>query len=843
MKRILSSGIIISYAFFSVLILVISIVAYYGSRNTAKNLETYCENMNSTNYVLHVFKENMVLIQNNLRYHIIVKSSKEKDSIEKVIDFYRVKNEKILALLLRSEEFAQLKDILNELSKQREENIRIRNKLFDWSRRNQDSAYIFNSKYQVPSYFHYYLASDDLFDKFVSKESKKNSNKLVSDLNSKRKILIPLLVLLFLITTYIGKLVWQSQRNLIEQIDRIKVKERILNKAQEISKTGSWERDFTSQNSLIFSDEFYRIFEADNNDINTNYEFLLSRVHYDDRERLRKIHIDNIVKKIPYQCSYKLLFDEFRIKYIEEQADILCDETGNPIKSAGVVMDVTDKILSGIKIKQTEKVFHELFENIADGVYKSTLKGKFVDVNPAMVKMLGYASKEELLKIDIAKDLYFSDKDREKALHADELGKIVVLKLKKKDGTELYAEDRSYNITDESGNVLYNQGILRDVTEKLKAEKDLKEKEQFNRGLLNSLTQHIAVINSKGDIISVNDAWREFAKNNGDTTLSRTAEGTNYFEVCMNSITNGDMVAAEALAGIKLVINKKSNLFMMEYPCHSSEDERWFLLRASMFRSGENLVVISHDNITVRKKAELEKERITNDLLIRNKDLEHFAFIVSHNLRAPVATIIGISDLLLNPEITEDVKQMTTKGLMVSTQKLDDVVKDLNKILQVREQVNEKKSDVNLQEILGQVERNLILLIENAEAKINADFSAFSHIHSIKSYMYSIFYHLITNSIKYSKPNENPVIEISNEIDEESAIIHFKDNGIGFNLEQNSEKVFGLYNRFNTEIDGKGLGLYLVKMQVEALGGTIFLKSELNQGSEFLIKFDKEIIV
>lgn len=761
----------------------------------------------------------------------------KKDSLEKVIDNYRLTNEKIMNELLKDQNLSEFNDELKELHKRRIENIKLRNKLYYWSRTNKDSALIYNSKYQLPSYFYYDLASDDLFEGFISKESHEKSQEIINQLNSRRKTLIPLFFALFLFTVLIGYLVYLSQKNTIRQYEIIKTNAAILSKAQEISKTGSWERDILNK-KLTFSDEFYKIFETEKGSYKLDFSNFNIRIHPEDREKVLKIHNNDLVNNKPYICDYRLLFDDSRVKYIEEQTDIIYDETGKPAKSVGIIVDVTLKIESLNKIIQSEKVFQDLFENIQDGVYKSTLEGKFIDVNPAMVKMLGYINKQELIEIDIRKDLYYSEKDREKALKDEELGKISVLRLKKKDGSEIYVEDRSYNICDSKGNVLYNQGILRDVTEKLKAERELKEREQFNRGLLNSLTQHIAVINSKGDIVAVNEAWNEFAKENGDTTLMRTSAGTNYIDVCLNSIANGDKTAAEALAGIKSVIDKKSKFFSMEYPCHSPIEERWFFLRASMFKTGENLVVISHSDISTRKKAELERERITKDLITRNKDLEHFTFIVSHNLRAPVATIMGIADLITNPEITEDVRQMTQKGLTVSTLRLDEVVKDLNSILQIREQVHEKKSDVDLRQILAQVEQNLILLIENTQTIIKADFNTFDSLYSIKSYIFSIFYHLITNSIKYSQKNIAPIIEITTLKDEKYHSIRFKDNGIGFNLEQDRDKIFGLYNRFNPEIDGKGLGLYLVKMQIESLGGSIYLNSEINKGTEFLIQFE-----
>lgn len=107
---------------------------------------------------------------------------------------------------------------------------------------------------------------------------------------------------------------------------------------------------------------------------------------------------------------------------------------------------------------------------------------------------------------------------------------------------------------------------------------------------------------------------------------------------------------------------------------------------------------------------------------------------------------------------------------------------------------------------------------------------------TIKSYLYSIFYNLISNSIKYKQTNKAPVIQIKNTIDKEKIIISYVDNGLGIYLKQHGEKLFGLYKRFHLHIEGKGLGLFMVKTQVEVLGGNIHVKSEPNVGTEFIIE-------
>lgn len=124
-------------------------------------------------------------------------------------------------------------------------------------------------------------------------------------------------------------------------------------------------------------------------------------------------------------------------------------------------------------LQESEEKYKELIEKMLDGVYKSTHEGKFLQVNDALVKMLGYNSKEELYKIDIKKELYFQEEDRESAALTEKLEEMAVFRLRKKDGSEIWVEDHGRHVLDEEGNVLYHEGVMRDVTERLKIEEEL----------------------------------------------------------------------------------------------------------------------------------------------------------------------------------------------------------------------------------------------------------------------------------------------------------------------------------------------------------------------------------
>jgi PAS domain S-box-containing protein len=145
---------------------------------------------------------------------------------------------------------------------------------------------------------------------------------------------------------------------------------------------------------------------------------------------------------------------------------------------------------------------------------------------------------------------------------------------------------------------------LLNAMEKNKTEQKLYESETFNKGVLSSLSSHIAVINADGTLVAVNKAWDDFAKANGPVHLSDTSVGSNYFVVCKNSIASGDDDARQTLAGILSVFNKETPFFQLEYPCHSPEQQRWFILNVSPFGEDDTKVVIAHQNITERKTAE-----------------------------------------------------------------------------------------------------------------------------------------------------------------------------------------------------------------------------------------------
>ena len=249
-------------------------------------------------------------------------------------------------------------------------------------------------------------------------------------------------------------------------------------------------------------------------------------------------------------------------------------------------------------------------------------------------------------------------------------------------------------------------------------------------------------------------------------------------------------------------------------------------------------IIINHiaivEDITEKKKAEEELNQSFMLVSEQNKRLLNFSYIVSHNLRSHTSNIQLIADLLENSKSKDEQDEMITLLKKVS-QSLDETMRNLNEVVNIRNNINLKIENLNLNNF---IENTLSLLkpqIENKSAIVENNASDDIFIEYNRAYLESILYNFISNALRYSHPDRNPFITLSFNKNEKSLSI--KDNGIGIDLKRNKEDLFGMYKTFNNNPDAKGLGLFLTKNQIDAMGGKIETESELGIGTNFIIYF------
>ncbi|MCH7413132.1 PAS domain S-box protein [Belliella sp. R4-6] len=253
-------------------------------------------------------------------------------------------------------------------------------------------------------------------------------------------------------------------------------------------------------------------------------------------------------------------------------------------------------------------------------------------------------------------------------------------------------------------------------------------------------------------------------------------------------------------------------------------------------------VLLVTQNITESKNAEEERTYLIKDLKSQNEELQRFAYIISHNLRAPIVNITSLLELYNNQDSSDPDNKEIIENLRVATTILNNTLQDLIDVVAIKKNKLPKIELVSFDHIINNIERSLSKQIDDAGAEIIKDFTKASCINYIYSHLENFLTNLTTNAIKYRHPDRDLKISISTFTQDEFTVIEFKDNGIGIDLKRYRDRLFGLYQRFHSHVEGKGLGLYLVREQIRAHDGSLQVESEVGIGTTFSI-YLKNLIV
>jgi PAS domain S-box-containing protein len=402
------------------------------------------------------------------------------------------------------------------------------------------------------------------------------------------------------------------------------------------------------------------------------------------------------------------------------------------------------------------------------------------------------------------------------------------------DGSYKYVIDKGFLVKNKEGKIIRMIGSIQDVTKQ-------KEEEQRLRLLETVITQTNDSVmicsiqlneNSMPNIFFVNSAFENM-----------TGYTTNEAIGMPLDILFGKKSDHQQTEELKKCI-REYQICNVETICYK-KDGSVFWINFTMIpvtnKDGEHSHWISiQRDITEFKIKEKEREQLIRELTKNNNDLKQFSYITSHNLRAPLSNLTGLLNLIddipiENPELKELID-----GFSTSTHLLNETINDLVKVIIIKDNPSIKKEKVPIREVFENVFNQLSFMINLHKPilKIELEEEYITNIN--KSYLESIFLNLMTNSIKYRSTTNQLKITISSKIENNELIISFKDNGIGIDLEKNKDKIFGLYQRFHNHPDSKGLGLYLVKSQVESMGGTITVDSKIGKGTTFTLNFKKQ---
>ena len=240
--------------------------------------------------------------------------------------------------------------------------------------------------------------------------------------------------------------------------------------------------------------------------------------------------------------------------------------------------------------------------------------------------------------------------------------------------------------------------------------------------------------------------------------------------------------------------------------------------------------------IDISKAKEAEKElNASFDLVTeQNKRLLNFSYIISHNLRSHTSNIESIISLLETAE-NEDEKQQLIQLLKTTSNSLNETMYHLNEVINIRANINLVSEPLDLENYIISTKSVLCDQISANDVTISAAIPEGAVINYNPAYLESILYNIISNSIRYKHPSRKPVININLVEENNVKILEIADNGIGIDLARNGDKIFGMYKTFSNNADSRGIGLFITKNQIDAMGGSISVESELNKGTKFKI--------
>ncbi len=495
-----------------------------------------------------------------------------------------------------------------------------------------------------------------------------------------------------------------------------------------------------------------------------------------------------------------------------------------------VIKNITAKIEAQKELKKLSLVA----QHTTNGVVITDADRKIVWTNEGFTRLTGYS-------FDEAKGRTPSDLLHQKnaditpfnLVKPDMLqGKPVSFEIQnqKKDGNIVWTSVQVNPVHNEKGELTNYVTLQTDISQLKKSEQELEKLSLVASGTDNG----VVITDAHGLTEWVNEGFTRITGYTSSEIVGRKP----------GELLQGPETDPEAIRtiGEKLRSGSHFNILLINYK--KSGEKFWVSMDITPVHDEAGHVrqfIAIQKDVTFIKEAEADLLKMTQDLYAQNRDLQQFTYIVSHNLRAPVANAIGLTSLLSKVDKDSELFNLTLSNLKQSVSQLDVVLKDMNTILSIRDgKGNLEKEQVRVKQKIKQALESLQEPLQKCGGEVIIDVDDNLSVLANKAYIYSIFYNLLSNSIKYRSQSRALKVRVKSFGNSSNGtLISFSDNGSGFDMKSAKDSVFKLYKRFHMDKKGRGIGLYLIKTHLEAMGGHIEVTSQAGAGTRFLIYLPK----
>ncbi len=499
---------------------------------------------------------------------------------------------------------------------------------------------------------------------------------------------------------------------------------------------------------------------------------------------------------------------------------LIRDDEGNPLYVAGIGRDMSELIAARESLRESEERYRQIFDHATEGIFQSTLEGNLKSVNPAFARMYGYGSPERLREelADGTIDLYFDPAERGEVIRRlleDGAVAGMDVRFKRRDGSPMWITLNAHVVRDTGGRILYLEGTTTDISERKEAEERLRLT-QFE---VDRVLDQVVRVNADGRIAYANEA-------------AGLAFG--YSPEEMLDLDIWDITRNFPLEGWKELfdVSRVMETYSIEISA-IHRDGASFPVEARISHilfAGSEYIVIAGRDVTERRRAEQQTERLNEELSAINKELSDFAYVVSHDLKAPLR---GISSLAT--WISEDYRDVLDEAGRNQLDLLLDRARRMEKLIESILQysrsgrLTESKEPVDL----GRAAREAIeLLGPLGDVTVDVE-EGLPRVTCERTRMGQVFANLIGNAVKYMD-HPGGHVTVSSTRDGDFWRVSVSDDGPGIDPRYH-EQIFGLFQCLDPErdADSTGVGLTLVKKIVELHGGKVWAESEPGRGAAF----------